>query len=189
MAASRFPPAWLRARIEQDYPNLKKSKWKPKSPRTNRYQCIAWAACDTRRRWWPVGDPPVTYWPPNVPAEETVDCFIQAFATIGFKPCESDDYELGFQKVALFVDNDGIPSHMVRQHLLGIGWLSKLGDWEDIYHPRLSNLEGRTHPEPTQGYGTVQQILKRSWLSAMRNGALRGWWASLGFWLFRISHR
>src|SRR5713226_420960 len=90
VAQSRFPAPWVRAKIEQDYPNLSKSKWKPKSPRTKDYQCIAWAACDTARRWWPIGTPPITYWPPTVPAEETVECFIQAFATLGYLPCETE---------------------------------------------------------------------------------------------------
>ncbi len=188
MTQSRFPAPWVRAKIEQDYPNLGNSKWKAKSPRTKDYQCIAWSACDTTRKWWPIGAPPIAYWPPTVPAEETVECFIQAFATLGYVPCESDRWEFGFQKVALYVDDDGVPSHMARQHFIGLGWLSKLGDWEDILHPELKNLEGRTQPEPSQGYGRVAKILKRSWWTALRFGLLCGWWAAFRFWLYRIQH-
>lgn len=180
-----LPAAWLRARLERDYPNLISSNWKIKSPETIDYQCIAWAACDTSRRWWPVGAPPVTYWPPSVAAEETVECFIQAFATLGYRPCDTASFELGFQKVALYVDEEEIPTHMARQHFLGRGWLSKIGDWEDIVHPELKNLEGKTAPPPAQGYGRVHTILKRSWLKAIRFGLFRGWWAALGFWLLR----
>jgi hypothetical protein len=179
----------MRTRIERDYPNLKNSNWKIQSPGTIDYQCIAWAACDTKRRWWPVGDPPVTYWPPNVPAEETVESFVQAFATIGYAPCSSGEFEFGFQKVALYVGDDGVPTHMARQHFVGRGWLSKIGDWEDIVHSELKNLEGRTEPDPRQGYGRVETYLKRSWFAAARFGLFQGWWAAFQFWLYRIEHR
>lgn len=187
MTTPRLPAAWLRNRIERDYPNLIGSGWKLRSPGTYNYQCIAWAACDTTRRWWPIGDPPVTYWPPTVPAEESVDAFIQAFATIGYQTCENDAFEFGFQKVALYVDEDGTPSHMARQRFFGHGWLSKIGDWEDIAHPELTNLEGQTGPI-SRGYGTVQTILKRSWLRAAKYGLFHGCWASCCFWFERIKH-
>ncbi len=187
MAQPRPPAVWRRARLEKNYPNLTNSKWKLKSPDTINYQCIAWAACDTTRRWWPIGEPPITYWPPNVPAEETVECFIQAFATLGYKPCTTASFEFGFQKVAIFVDEEETPTHMARQHFLGRGWLSKVGDWEDILHPELKNVEGSTSPLPAKGYGQVRTILKRNWLAAARFGLFRGWLAAFRFWLFRAN--
>src|SRR5713226_5698628 len=97
MPVSRFPPPWRQAKIEAEYPNLKNSGWKLQSPSTMDYQCIAWAACDATRRWWPGPfpvPPPSTYWPKHVCDEETVDCFIRAFAGLGYKVCQSDAFEL-----------------------------------------------------------------------------------------------
>jgi len=188
VAQAPIPPAWLRKRIETNYPNLINTNWKLKSPGTINYQCIAWAACDTSRRWWPIGDPPVTYWPPNVPAEETVACFVQAFATLGYSPCTMATFEFGFQRVALYVDEYDVPTHVARQHFWGRGWLSKMGDWEDILHPELDNVEGRTTPLPARGYGRVHTIMRRSWVSAAKFGLFRGWWSALCFRMYRIRH-
>jgi hypothetical protein len=118
-----------------------------------------------------------------------VESFVQAFATIGYGPCLGGEFEFGFQKVALYVDDDGVPTHMARQHFVGRGWLSKIGDWEDIVHSELKNLEGRTEPEPRQGYGRVGKYLKRSWFAAARFGLFQGWFAAFQFWLYRIEHR
>lgn len=63
---------------------------------------------------------------------------------------ELDD---GYEKVALYVDNAGIPTHMARQLPNG-EWTSKLGQLEDISHNDLDALEG------TQ-YGRLYCILAR----------------------------
>lgn len=130
----------------------------------------------------------IAYWPPSVPKDETVECFVQAFATLGYKPCKEPTFEFGFQKVAIYAGEDGIPTHMARQHFLGTGWLSKLGDLEDIVHPELRSVQGRTEPLPAEGYGAVVQILKRTWWFAARHGLFRGWWAAFKFLLYRIAH-
>jgi len=188
VSLSRLSSAYRRTKIERDYPNLIKSNWSLKSPETTDYQCIAWAACDTTRRWWPVGEPPIAYWPLNVPKEETVECFVQAFGTLRYKPCETASFEFGFQKVAIYVDEEDTPTHMARQHFCGRGWLSKLGDWEDIVHPELKNVEGKTVPLPANGYGRVHTVLKRNWLTAARFGLFCGWWWAFRFWVHRIRH-
>ena len=152
------------------FPNLTDNdRWRIKSPFDKRYNCIAWAAGDITRRWWPTIFPPVgappDYWP--VEREETVECFVRAFATLGYMPCESGDYEFGYQKVAIYADSDLTPTHMARQSFWG-GWLSKLGDYHDIFHPRLVDVEGDTSPEAGQ-YGIVVKFIKRSWWSAIRH--------------------
>jgi hypothetical protein len=45
-------------------------------------------------------------------------------------------------------------TQLARQHLFGKGWLSKLGDFEDIIHPKLSDIEGSTDPYAYE-YGVV----------------------------------
>jgi hypothetical protein len=82
----------------------------------------------------------------------SLDAFIKAFGTLGFIPCDDPYMEQGYEKVALYVDHDGKPTHAARQLPNG-RWTSKLGKIEDIEH----ELEGVTGSV----YGSVAQILKR----------------------------
>lgn len=88
-----------------------------------------------------------------MPAELTIAAFIQAYQTVGYEPCESSDFESGFEKIAIYATPDGEPTHAARQLPNG-KWTSKLGRWEDIEH----ELDGLT----SEMYGSVKQILKRS---------------------------
>ena len=92
------------------------------------------------------------YWLPGVPREETLTVFVAAFAALGYAPCDVADQEPGFEKVALFAQPSGVPTHAARQ-LAGGAWTSKLGTLEDIEHS-LHALEGEV-------YGRVVQLLKR----------------------------
>jgi len=60
--------------------------------------------------------------------------------------------EVGFEKVALFADAQGLPLHAARQLSDG-RWTSKLGEQEDIEHA-LRDLEG-------VAYGNVALVMKR----------------------------
>ena len=137
--------------LESVFPQLSRSAYIITSPSTPEYNCIAWAAGDTERWWWPVAGS-YAYWPSNVPVQETLAAFIQAFATVGFMPCEDSQMEQGYEKVALYVDQKGKPTHAARQLPNG-RWTSKLGKIEDIEH----ELEGVTGSV----YGAVAQVLKR----------------------------
>ena len=58
-----------------DFPRLAPpARFEITSPRTVAYNCIAWAAGETQRKWWPdkVG---VAYWPKGVPREAHPGCF------------------------------------------------------------------------------------------------------------------
>jgi hypothetical protein len=66
--------------------------------------------------------------------------------------CEGDELEAGFEKIALFANNQGIPLHAARQLPSG-RWTSKLGELEDIEHT-LRDLEG-------EEYGSVALVMKR----------------------------
>ena len=160
------PEALVRAELEAVFPNLATADWYPNSPFDTRYQCIALAACEKHRKWWPIDHPPECHWPSGVPLDDRVDCFVAAFATLGYKKCQSASFEFGSQKVAIYATDTMIVRHMARQHVFGKGWISKIGDCEDIFHRELSDIE--TDPSPlSDGYGTVKQILKRSWLVAV----------------------
>lgn len=133
------------------------------------------------------------YWPPNALIEDDVGAFIAALAALGYTPCgKNDDYELGYQKVAIYASSDGAVKHMARQHLWGRGWLSKIGDWEDIVHPDLQCIEGDPSPVAValgRSYGQVTQVLKRTWWCALINLCVfRCSWAAMKFWLYRMRH-
>lgn len=62
-------------------------------------------------------------------------------------------YEEGFEKIAIYIDSHGKPTHAARQLSSG-KWTSKLGQLEDIEHSNLDDVTG-LH------YGSVGAILKR----------------------------
>lgn len=121
---------------------------------TPTYNCIAWAAGRTDTWWWPDagGD---YFWPTEAAREESVAAFLQVFGRAGYEPCDRRDPEPGFEKIALYVDGSGVPTHAARQLASGV-WASKLGTWEDIEHRTLVALGG-----PDLAYGTVAVILRR----------------------------
>jgi len=139
-------------RIEQAFPNLKSSDYEIKSPCSEEYNCIAWAAKENDRWWWPDSQNQY-YWPENVPRQEKLDAFIQAFEKLGYEPCKSAELEAGFEKVAIYADQNGNPKHMARQLASG-RWTSKLGHGEDLDH-KLEGLMG-------SDYGDVCVILRRT---------------------------
>ena len=140
------------ADMEDCFPQITQTGYSVTSPQTPRYNCIAWAAGDTRKWWWP--DPsPFAYWPPAIPRENTLPRFIEAFRTLGYEPCADAGLEAGFEKVAVYADGDGFPTHAARQLASGV-WTSKLGREEDIEHGEPAGVEG-------EQYGFVIQVLKR----------------------------
>jgi len=102
----------------------------------------------------------------------------------GYRKCQSNAFEFGFQKVAIYANDLGV-THMARQHFWGRGWLSKLGEEEDILHLKLADIQGDPSPNAGQ-YGEVAQILKRSWWTAIvRLCLFRSSWAAFKFWVYR----
>jgi hypothetical protein len=136
--------------IEAKFPALVSAGYQVTSPKTPRYNCIAWAAGDQTRWWWPDANSQY-FWPPGVPREESLDAFVQAFRALGFVLCDDASFEQGCEKVAIYTIF-GSPTHAARQ-LGPSGWTSKLGPQEDITH----HLEGVQGAE----YGTVTAVLKR----------------------------
>lgn len=142
--------------LERLFPALNQVGFAVTSSRDERYNCVAWAAGDVNRWWWPA-ESPFTYWPPGIEREESVPSFIQAFATLGYAPVTSGDLEPDVEKVAIYVSSDGIPTHMARQLRDGT-WTSKLGALEDINHLEVSGVEGAE-------YGNVAMFLRRPYRS------------------------
>lgn len=133
------------------FPKLEPTGFQVTSRPTAIYNCIAWAAGDTGRWWWPV-PAQASYWPEDAPREETVSAFVSAFATRGYEECATGDLEPGFEKVALFANGLGKPTHAARQLEDG-SWTSKLGRNLDLSHA-VNGLDG---PQ----YGSVVKFLRR----------------------------
>jgi hypothetical protein len=138
--------------LEERFPRLARGGFLYTSPADKRYNCIAWAAGDLGKWWWPASEHEQAFWPAGVAREETLLAFREAFATLGYFPCDGEELVPGFEKIALFADDQGTPSHAARQLPQGC-WTSKIGELEDIEHA-LHDLEGTAH-------GSVVLILKR----------------------------
>jgi hypothetical protein len=145
-------PDLMRELIAQLFPYLRTTEFDITSPRDGRYNCVAWAAGDTRRWWWP-GEEPFSFWPAGVPREESLPSFVAAFATLGYETAASGDHDPDYEKVAIFASSEGVPTHMVRQLPTG-SWTSKLGGLEDIIHLDVAGVAGTE-------YGQVVAFLQR----------------------------
>ena len=130
----------------QDWPNLRPGRFSETSDVDRRYNCAAWAAGETTFPWWPWRSP--YYWPAGVPRVETIDAFVQAYEAIGFESCGTADFEPDFEKIAIFADAQGTPTHVAKQLVTG-RWSSKLGDLKDIDHMELGDLAGGLYGTPT----------------------------------------
>jgi len=129
------------------------------SPATSEYNCIAWAANEDFRWWWPIPEK-LYYWPENTPREETLEAFVKAFETLGYVACDNDNVEHGFEKVAIYVDKSGKPKHAAKQLRNG-KWTTKLGNYIDVEHELNCLREYVLNIDKTEDYGTVAVILKR----------------------------
>lgn len=136
--------------LEGLFPGLRSGEYRVVSPQTTNYNCIAWAAGDTERWWWPTGP---YYWPTGAPRERTMASFIAAFEGLGYVSCPNGDPEPGMEKVALYASDAG-PEHAARQLADG-RWVSKLGRLEDIEHATVNGVEG-AH------YGRVVHYMRRA---------------------------
>lgn len=136
----------------QEFPRLNPDNCIKTSEQTKSYNCFAWAAGQTDFRWEP--DPyGMYYWPPSAPRALTLDAFVNAYREIGYELCQSDNLEVGFEKIAIYASEASVPTHVARQLLDG-KWTSKLGDFEDITHNTLNALNGPL-------YGEARLFMKR----------------------------
>jgi hypothetical protein len=143
------------------FPNLSGTNHQITSPKTWEYNCIGWAANDEGRWWWPFGSVNDTeaYWPPNVTKSLSEESFIAAFATLGYSVAMNGELEHGKEKVVLYTDEQGKPTHMARQLNNG-QWTSKLGPNHDISHIAPDVVCGPS-------YGKVSVFLERNTISVV----------------------
>jgi hypothetical protein len=131
-------------------PSLNKQNNDVTSDATPFYNCVAYAAGEMNRKWWPVFHPDF-YWPPSAPKINSIASFVTAFETLGYAECDDGRLEGGYEKVAFFV-RDGQPTHASRQ-LPGGKWTRKLGDYYDIEHTE--------HAVSSGDYGKIVKYMKR----------------------------
>ncbi len=139
--------------LESRFPKLKDTDYQVDSPQDKTYNCIAWSVGEKQRSWWPNPHPFANcYWPDEAPEQATMYAFKEAYRSLGYEVCDSEELEEGYQKVAIYADQHGNPKHAARQTEDG-KWASKCGDFEDILH-ELEGLEG-------DAYGSVSCVMKR----------------------------
>lgn len=127
---------------QHNFPNLTATNSTETSSAVNRYNCIAWAAGDNLKNWWPTGR---GYWPQGVPRVESIDAFMKAYETLGYKLCYDERLEASVEKIAIFgttnLDGSITPTHAARQLESG-EWTSKMGWNVDISHETLQTVSG-----------------------------------------------
>jgi hypothetical protein len=138
--------------IEQCFASLAAAGYRVTSPADASYDCAAWAAAEPER-WWDPAPGSGYYWPPEVARTLSLSNLIAAFATRGYEACEDGRVDPGFEKLALYADENGWPTHVARQLPSG-AWTSKLGVSEDIEHAGFEALEGPY-------YGKAVRFLRR----------------------------
>lgn len=128
-----------RAQLIERFPGLGRGHFRFTSPIDPSYNCFAFAVHETGRCWdpQPYGN---LHWPEGVSEVPTLAAFVAAYATYGFEPTDGPELKAGVEKIAIYVDSDGVVSHVARQLPSGL-WTSKLGPKEDIEH-ELGGLEG-----------------------------------------------
>ena len=124
------------------------------------YNCVAFAADDITKHYWPSAPGLGNYWPPNIKRVEDIQSFIALFASLNYIPCNLNElYEDGFEKVAIYVDETHKPTHVAKQCIGDNGcWRSKLAHRHVIKHT-LGGLCGLFNRG--SDYGNVALILKR----------------------------
>jgi hypothetical protein len=87
---------------------------------------------------------------------ETVEAFVAAFSTLGYRRCPTGALEPGVEKVAIFVDTSGTPTHAARQLENG-AWTSKLGKSVDIEHRVVEGVSGPLYGTPATYLGRTRE--------------------------------
>lgn len=132
------------------------------SPASRSYNCIAWAAEDTTKRW-DVDPYGIYYWPPTVPRRRTIGSLVSVFESMGYIACDNKNVEPGFKKIAIYADSSNLPTHVARQLPDG-KWTSKLGDEEDVEHQFIHAWEKaiiQTKPYDLSSYGRLAKIVRK----------------------------
>jgi hypothetical protein len=148
-------------RCSRSFPAVIKFPLERTSEATLDYNCFAYAAGDTRRPWSPMPiRPRGIYWPVEVKPEEedTIWPIFRAYESLGYELCEDGRWEQELEKIAIYVDEKGMPTHVAIQRANG-KWRSKLGGDIDVEH-ELESL-GSSEEFGPSAYGKVTHFMSR----------------------------
>ena len=135
--------------LSEIFPRLDESNHQVTSPRTIKYNCVAWAAGQTDR-WWQPG----CFWPiESARDDHGIGNLVMAFKSFGFEECEDGSLDPSVEKLALY-GSSLMYTHVARQLPDG-QWTSKLGQLEDIVHATAEVIAGGD-------YGEVVQYMRRA---------------------------
>jgi hypothetical protein len=151
----------FRPRHRNSFPNRTAENSRKTSECDASYNCFGWA-CGMQLL---VGHLPGYFWPDSVPRPTTltIQSMVQVYATMGYEECANADFELGYEKIAIYGDLR-FADHAARQTPDG-RWSSKLGiAGEDIEHDSLNVVSGGE-------YGKVARILRRRQSPTPESGA------------------
>jgi hypothetical protein len=95
------------AELERIFPALAVDGYALSSPDSAAYNCIAWAVGESHR-WWEPG----IYWPVQV--GDDLSALVSLFASLGYDPCDGEELESGYDKVALYAGELGDWTHAAR---------------------------------------------------------------------------
>ena len=82
-----------------EFPNLYTEGFEIAEEPSGQYNCIAYAAEDTTKWWWPDG---INYWPPKATLDTRTQSLMEVLAELGYEQCDASDPEDSYQKVALY---------------------------------------------------------------------------------------
>lgn len=153
---------------ECHYPQLRSHGYKVSSETTDdkpvKYNCVAFAAGGDTKFWWepstfnskPVKRPG-RFWPDGIDTDDSIETYVKVFESLGYSVCKNEirdciKVDLLYEKVIIYGYPERAFSHVAYQ--LYFGWVSKLGDWQDIKHKTFNGLEG-------DYYGNVAVVMKR----------------------------
>ena len=136
-------PNWAQALISA-FPNLANEEFKIIGDPTDQYNCIAYAAGDSTKWWWPDG---INYWPSWATLDNRMESLKEVFAGQGYEQCHNSTAEEGYQKVALYGFPGGF-EHAALQMPNG-PWRSKMGQGPIIEHHSPESLSDGMYGSPT----------------------------------------
>jgi hypothetical protein len=131
--------------LEELFPALSSSGYSKSSEADPAYNCFAFAVHDTGQYWQKVAVHGY-YWP--LERDDRIEDWVKALSLHNFKLTDTGDLEPGFEKVCIYMNDDGSPEHVARQLESG-EWTSKIGKREDIQHATLAALEGKEYGDAT----------------------------------------
>jgi hypothetical protein len=134
---------YISKELKKCFPNITYLNSRATSAKNDDYNCIAWALEISNNWFWPSGGNDTSTLIIGLPRILNKTAFVRLFEYFGYRiiPDKNNSLESYTQKIAIYVDSFGRPTHAARQLRNG-KWTSKLGRSIDIEHDTPEVLEG-----------------------------------------------